>query len=119
MIEKEDPAPLSTGTGSTKSAAAKPLAPVTDSSGSWAERLISQAGGIAPIYRSPEWDALPANSRAKVAGCVLAAEAWHRHQMRRDEMLPRTTRARITEARRPRPGDHLGGSLPVWGPDHD
>ncbi len=40
----------------------------------WAAALIKAADGPIPQYGSPEWSALPDDSRAKVAACVLAAE---------------------------------------------
>ena len=40
----------------------------------WAAALIKAADGPIPEYGSAEWAALPDNSRAKVAACVLAAE---------------------------------------------
>ena len=53
--------------------AAAPVVPLTLP---WAKALIDQADGPVPEYGSPEWQALPDHSRAKVAACVLAAEAW-------------------------------------------
>lgn len=41
----------------------------------WAAALIKAADGAIPEYGSPEWAALPDDSRVKVASCVLAAEA--------------------------------------------
>jgi hypothetical protein len=42
----------------------------------WAQALIDGADGPIPQYDSEEWRALPDGSRAKVAACVIAAEAW-------------------------------------------
>ncbi len=42
----------------------------------WARQLIANADQPIPAYGSPEWHALPDSSRAKVAACVVAAEAW-------------------------------------------
>lgn len=42
----------------------------------WARALIDAAEQPIPTYGSPEWAALPEDSRAKVAACVLAAECW-------------------------------------------
>lgn len=42
----------------------------------WAGALIDSADGPIPRYGTPEWAALPETSRAKVAACVIAAEAW-------------------------------------------
>lgn len=42
----------------------------------WAQSLIGAAEGPIPRYGSPEWADLPDTSRAKVAACVIAAEAW-------------------------------------------
>lgn len=80
----------------------------------WATTLINGAAGDIHEYGSPEWHALPDDSREKVAGCVLAAEAWRtRHARTRDvDIRPGTRRAReVAEARRPREGDHMGGAV--------
>jgi hypothetical protein len=42
----------------------------------WAQALIDGADGPVPQYGAPEWAALPDDSRAKVAACVVAAESW-------------------------------------------
>lgn len=42
----------------------------------WAKALIDGADGPIHQYGSPEWAALPDDSRAKVAACVVAAESW-------------------------------------------
>jgi hypothetical protein len=42
----------------------------------WARALIEAADGPILEYGCAGWQALPDNSRAKVASCVLAAEAW-------------------------------------------
>jgi hypothetical protein len=42
----------------------------------WATALIRAGGERVPDYGSPEWAALPDDSPAKVAACVLAAECW-------------------------------------------
>lgn len=80
----------------------------------WARTLIDGAAGDVHEYGSPEWHALPDDSREKVAGCVLAAEAWRTRYARTREadIRPGTRRAReVAEARRPREGDHTGGPV--------
>jgi hypothetical protein len=42
----------------------------------WARALIDSAEQPIPQYGTPEWAALPDTSRAKIAACVIAAEAW-------------------------------------------
>lgn len=42
----------------------------------WAARFITAGGPDVPTYGSPAWDALPDDSRAKVAAVVVAAECW-------------------------------------------
>lgn len=85
----------------------------------WAEALIAKAEGQpVPRYGSREWSLLPDTSPLKVAGCVLAAErerTRHKDYGHAPEGRTASRRAReIAEARRPRPGDHPGGSVPVW-----
>ncbi len=83
---------------------------------SWAEQLIASADGPVPEYGSAAWGALPDDSRAKLAAYMRAAERW-RTQRRAADVLafPGGRRAHeIAEARRPRPGDHPGGPVPVW-----
>lgn len=46
----------------------------------WAQALIARAAGPVPRYGSPEWHALPADSPARVAACVAAAEVWRYEQ---------------------------------------
>lgn len=80
----------------------------------WAKNLVDGAIGPVPEYGSPEWAALPDEAREKVAGCVLAAEQWRtrHHRQHLSDIRPRTRRSReIAEARRPRPGDHMGGPV--------
>jgi len=45
----------------------------------WATALIRAAGGRVPEYGSPEWHALPEDSPARVASCVIAAECWRQY----------------------------------------
>lgn len=42
----------------------------------WAYALISKCRTPPPRYGSPEWLALPEGTPAKIAGVVIAAEAW-------------------------------------------
>lgn len=42
----------------------------------WAAGFIAAGGADVPTYGSAEWASLPANSPARVAACVRAAEAW-------------------------------------------
>lgn len=81
----------------------------------WARALIEGADGPIPPYGSADWSALPDDSRAKVASCVMAAERWRtRHHQADPFPMSQSRRAReIAEARRPRPGDHPGGPV-VW-----
>jgi hypothetical protein len=81
---------------------------------SWARQLIENAGGYFPPYGSREWSALDNEDRRKVAACVAAAEEWRTRNHRADVLdFPQSRRARqIAEARRPRPGDYLGGPVP-------
>lgn len=101
--------PTTKGVGS-----ASPVVVVTPLPLRWAKTLIDGAAGPVPEYGSPEWAALPDDAREKVAGCVLAAEQWRTryHRERLVDVRPRTRRAReIAEARRPRPGDYMGGPV--------
>jgi hypothetical protein len=78
----------------------------------WAAELIFAVDGPVPAYGSPEWADLPDTSRAKVAACVVAAEAWRtRHHPAGVGPVTSRRARRIAEARRPRPGDHLGGPV--------
>ena len=94
MSAKAGPAPAANGkTGPQKIAAAKPLASEPQSRTKatqsaalapvalpntlpWARALIQAVNGPVPDYGTPEWEALPDNSRAKAVAAVLAAEAW-------------------------------------------
>jgi hypothetical protein len=117
---RKGPAPA-TGTGPAENAAArKPLsvqnsaalASVTPLPLRWARALIESADDTIPPYGSAEWSALPDDSRIKVAACVIAAERWRtrRHSF---DTVPGSRRSReIQEARKPRPGDYLGGPVP-------
>lgn len=82
----------------------------------WATQLIANASGSFPTYGSAEWVALADDDRRKVAACVEAAECWRTRNYRADIYdFPQGRRAReIAEARRSRPGDYMGGPLPVW-----
>jgi hypothetical protein len=42
----------------------------------WARARLDAAEGPVPDYGSPEWEALPHGSPAKVAACIIAAECW-------------------------------------------
>ena len=42
----------------------------------WAQHLLDAGNPDVPEYGSPAWHALPADSPARVAACVRAAEAW-------------------------------------------
>ena len=118
MNEKSRPE----GQPSEKFAAAKKLASDVDFTVirphfplSWAQQLIDGADGPVPVYGSREWVLLPDESRAKVAACVIAAENWRTRRYAFEAPAPGSRRARdIAEARRPRPGDHPGGPVPVW-----
>lgn len=80
----------------------------------WTRALIEEAGDHVPVYGSHEWLTLPDDDRRKVAATCIAAEAWRLREFL-DELRTqvRGRRAReITEARRPRPGDHQGGAVP-------
>lgn len=129
MRAESSPAPLAQGeTGHENTAAAKPLSLVVDcSAGSdlpapvtriplrWAEQLIARGGDQFPEYRSREWLALDDRDPRKVAACVQEAEnGWARRQSPADVFAfpGRGKRAReIAEARRPRPGDYMGGPV--------
>lgn len=80
----------------------------------WTRALIEGAQGPVPIYGSAEWLELPDDDRRKVAATCLAAEAWRLREYLREAQEPRLgRRAReIAEARRPRPGDYMGGPVP-------
>lgn len=81
----------------------------------WARQLIAKAGESFPAYGSPEWVALDDRDPRKVAACVAAAECWRTRNYRADVFeLPLTSRRarEIAEARRPRPGDYMGGPVP-------
>lgn len=79
----------------------------------WARAYIENvAGAEIPEYGTAEFHALE-DGPVKVASCVLAAERWRTRRFQ-PEFLPstRSRRAReIAEARRPRPGDYLGGPV--------
>lgn len=102
------PAPLPTGTGPNL-AATKPLShrQSTDPTRHggrpsrpdwWAAHLIAAAGDQdIPLYGSPEWHALPGNSRLRVASAVRAAEAWRTYWL--PEEHARRAHAEIDEAR--------------------
>ncbi len=70
------------GTDSETSTAIKiesslaPSAPEASARRRWAYSLIRRASSPVPSYRSAEWANLPDGDPAKVAGCVVAAEAW-------------------------------------------
>jgi hypothetical protein len=81
----------------------------------WARVYIENAAGAEiPEYGTVEFHALE-DGPLKVASCVVAAERWRtrHHQPDLHFAPPSSRRAReMTEARRPRPGDHPGGSVP-------
>lgn len=80
----------------------------------WAEALIRSADGPIPPYGSPAWEALPDDSRAKVASTVVAAERWRIRGAAAIESFPSRRAREIAEAQRPRAGDHPGGPVPLW-----
>lgn len=78
----------------------------------WARALIDNAEQPIPQYGSDEWAQLPDTSRAKVAACVIAAEAW-RTYWEPDEVALRT-RLQIDGAR----ASELKDEEPeLWTPD--
>lgn len=78
----------------------------------WAKALIEAAEGPIPLYGSREWAALPNHSRTKVASTVIAAERWRTKDYVPEVIALPSRRAReIAEARRPRPGDYMGGPV--------
>jgi len=80
---------------------------------SWAKALIEAAEGPIPMYGSRKWAALPNHSRTKVASTVIAAECWRTKDYVPEVIDFPSRRAReIAEARRPRPGDYMGGPVP-------
>jgi len=69
--------PEEVGTGAVEMLGRRPHDSATDPLPAvlpWAAALISAAEGPIPEYGSAAWSALPDDSRAKVAACVLAAE---------------------------------------------
>jgi hypothetical protein len=81
----------------------------------WARQLIANGGDSFPAYGTPEWMTLDDRDPRKVAACVVAAENWRTRNHRADVFdLPLSgKRAReLAEARRPRPGDYMGGPVP-------
>ena len=81
----------------------------------WAEQLIRNGRdvGLVPTYGSADWLALPDDDRRKVAACVIAAEA---HRTRTESPGTGRQARRLAQARRSRPGDHLGGPV-SWASD--
>lgn len=122
MSASERPAPA-TGTGPSEIAPTRKLlasqnsatgALVTPLPLRWAKALIEGADGSIPEYGSADFADLPDDSRAKVASCVIAAERWRTRHHQAEFVASGGRRAReITEARRPRPGDYMGGPV-AW-----
>lgn len=87
----------------------------------WARVYIENAAGAEiPEYGTSGFHALE-DGPLKVASCVVAAERWRTRDQRAGESDDSPAvpiggrRAReIAEARRPRPGDHPGGPVPLW-----
>jgi hypothetical protein len=117
------PAPLAQGeTGPENIAATKQLSLDAESNAGadvsplpirWARVYIENvAGQEIPEYGTAAFQALE-EGPVKVASCVVAAEAWRTRLHHTDgALVPSSRRAReITEARRPRPGDHRGGPV--------
>ena len=107
----------------------------------WAQQLIENANAPIPQYGSPEWAALPDDSRVKVASTVVAAECWrtywtpdeHRRRLldeldaareedQREEWSPEVVASVHATANRllqrpepidgrPRPGDYPGSNV--------
>jgi hypothetical protein len=130
VSNENGPAPLAQGdAGPENFAATKPLGSAVKSTANspqratvahlplpWAQQLIANGGDDFPEYRSREWMALDDRDPRKVAGCVAAAEAWWESRSQPADVFafPSTRRIReIAEARRARPGDHLGGRV-AW-----
>lgn len=79
----------------------------------WAADLIRSADGPVPDYGSPEWAALPDDSRAKVAACVIAAECW---RVETDpERIAQRLRIELDAARRA--ADALDAEEARWTPE--
>lgn len=51
-------------------------APLIEKRKAWARALVARCKTTPPQYGTAEWFALPEGSPAKVAGVVIAAEAW-------------------------------------------
>jgi hypothetical protein len=97
-------------TASRDNSAARRIVPLPLS---WARQLIANGGKAFPEYGSREWVSLDDRDPRKVAACVEAAERWRTRNYAADVYaLPTGRRAReIAEARRPRPGDYMGGPV--------
>lgn len=125
MTERENAAPGASGAASSEAevrAATKPPAFAvqctaergqTPSTDDWARELIARADGPIPSYGGPAWERL-SDGPTKMASLVIAAQRW-RHRRVVETVTARRARE-IAEARRPRPGDFPGGSVPLWGP---
>lgn len=74
----------------------------------WAQQLIDNAEGPVPQYGSPEWQALPDDSRAKVAATVIAAECWRTYWL--PEEVERRLRTELEAVRNYEEPE-------VWSPD--
>ncbi len=121
MSQEKGPVPSPRDTGPSESAPTKKRAQAQDSPAvavvtplplRWARALIEAADGPIPPYGSAEWSALPDDNRTKVAATVLAAESWRTRNFAPEiSTLPSRRDREIAEARRPRPGDHMGGPV--------
>lgn len=54
---------------------------------SWAERMLRLASGPVPSYGSAAWHRLAETDPTRVAGVVIAAEAWARHAEQLEDTL--------------------------------